>query len=637
MKSELLNLKTNKRTLTGLLLFFLSMLCCFPAFGPKKTVALYLVLSAAAALVLRIKRGFRLNALRILWLCFAVLSVSIASQDLSGGGLDNFTVFMLFTNTLTAAFFIALFAAAFGRLIPGVICGGVLLLLISLVNYFIFAFKGNALTPNDIYALTAAANVASQYTIVISLRQLVTLLFFVLVVLLGFCIGDYRVKRRGLLRGAMLLTASLSLCIWLYACADVVICTYGNEGAMYNGYITNYCMQLRSTVFRSAPDAYDRDYILNELAEKYTEEGGTYDRPNIIVIMDESFVDFSVLGDFETDKPVTPFIDSLEENTVKGYALSSTYGGGTSNSEYEFLTGNSMAFLDYGAAAYQMYVKKPSYSIVTSLEKLGYKTLATHPMNANSWSRDKVYPLLGFDEVSFIDDYPQQELIRGCVSDREMFEYIISKFNDKAEEDKLFVFGVTMQNHGGYSEAPETENVALVGESLQFDTVNNYLSLIHETDRAVEYLVSYFEGKEEKTLILLFGDHYPCLPEEFYAEIADSESNIRVGKYTVPFFIWTNYDIEEKEIPLTSLNFLSIELFEAAGLPLPPYTQFLKDTNAEIPAINGCWYFSQAEQKLIDVASASGKEKEALALYEQLQYNCIFDKYRSDIFFPLPS
>ena len=33
--------------------------------------------------------------------------------------------------------------------------------------------------------------------------------------------------------------------------------------------------------------------------------------PTIIVIMNESFADLSVVGDFETNTQVTPFMDSL--------------------------------------------------------------------------------------------------------------------------------------------------------------------------------------------------------------------------------------------------------------------------------------------------------------------------------------
>ena len=67
-------------------------------------------------------------------------------------------------------------------------------------------------------------------------------------------------------------------------------------------------------------------------------------KPTIIVVMSESYADLSVVGDFSTNREATPFYDSLTENTMKGYALSSVFGAKTPNSEWEFMTGNSMAF-----------------------------------------------------------------------------------------------------------------------------------------------------------------------------------------------------------------------------------------------------------------------------------------------------
>lgn len=75
------------------------------------------------------------------------------------------------------------------------------------------------------------------------------------------------------------------------------------------------------------------------------------EKPNIIVIMNESYSDLSVLGNFLTSDDVLSTFNSLTNNVIKGYALSSVYGGGTANSEYEFLTGNTMAFLPSNSVA----------------------------------------------------------------------------------------------------------------------------------------------------------------------------------------------------------------------------------------------------------------------------------------------
>ena len=87
-----------------------------------------------------------------------------------------------------------------------------------------------------------------------------------------------------------------------------------------------------------------------------------------------------------------PFLHSLEENTVKGWAFSSVFGGTTANSEYEFLTGNTTAFLPAGTVPYQMYVSSGDPTLVGQMAALGYRTVAAHPYRSSGWSRPSVYP-----------------------------------------------------------------------------------------------------------------------------------------------------------------------------------------------------------------------------------------------------
>lgn len=148
--------------------------------------------------------------------------------------------------------------------------------------------------------------------------------------------------------------------------------------------------------------------------------------------MNESFADLSVVGDFETNTQVTPFMDSLSENTLKGYALSSVYGAKTPNSEWEFETGNSMAFLPDGSVVYQQYINDDPTSIVSNLKNIGYTTVAMHPYYATGWSRNKIYPHLGYDETYFIDDFDQTKILREYITDQELYDKIIDRYEKRA-------------------------------------------------------------------------------------------------------------------------------------------------------------------------------------------------------------
>ena len=337
-----------------------------------------------------------------------------------------------------------------------------------------------------------------------------------------------------------------------------------------------------------------------------------------------------------------PFYDSLNDNTIKGYALSSVFGGGTANSEFEFLTGNTMAFLTEGATVYQLYLNRETYSLAHYLNRHGYYTFATHPYLSTGWARTKAYPLLGFDAISFVDDYPQNNMIRNFVSDQEMFEYITTRYEDwhLEHDDPLFMFGVSMQNHGSYEYDGDgvIPSLSLVGYSKDYPDAEQYLGLIHETDKALEYLINYFNNSDHEVVICFFGDHLPNLNQQFYSELHGEQfDNLDDQEliYTVPFFIWANYDIEETSVELTSLNYLSPYVLEAAGISLSAYNDFLMNTESTIPAINSKGYYSMSSDTFIPISDAIGHEKEALREYQIVQYNSLFEKIdkRSNCFF----
>lgn len=281
-----------------------------------------------------------------------------------------------------------------------------------------------------------------------------------------------------------------------------------------------------------------------------------------------------------------------------------------------------MAFLSENTVPYQQYIHSSTYSMVAYLKfYYDYTCFAIYPYLSNGWNRPNAYNHFGFDESLFIDDFKQEDLIRDYVSDQEMFEKIIDIYEDYNDES-LFLFGVSMQNHGGYEYSDFDNSITL--ENVNDSSVNQYLSLIHETDKAVEYLIDYFSKVDDEVVVVFFGDHQPRLDESFYSESSDS-LDIKQNRYKVPFFIWTNYDIEEKNIECTSLNYLSNYVYESAHVELPLYNQFLSELEDKIPVINSNGFYSLDKNCFISFDDASNDEKRSLELYEILQYNNMFD------------
>ena len=150
--------------------------------------------------------------------------------------------------------------------------------------------------------------------------------------------------------------------------------------------------------------------------------------------MNESFSDLSVLGNFRTNREVMPFFDSMDKNVVKGYVESSVYGGYTANSEFEFLTGCTKAFLP--GNPYLQYMDDYLPSIISNIkEQNGYgKAIAMHPYNPSGYNRNRVYPLFYFDKFLSIDDFKNSVLVRDYISDKSDYEKIVEQYENKDKD-----------------------------------------------------------------------------------------------------------------------------------------------------------------------------------------------------------
>ncbi len=548
--------------------------------------------------------------------CFMLHSEYMPEINISELVLNLLCIFIVFG----AAFLLT------GRIKAAVISGSFLLVLLSTVNAFVYSFRGKELSPMDFLSVGTAINVAGQYRFVPDMWMIsgwiMWLLSVIILCKLPAIPKPPPLKSRIYSAAAML----LSVLIIIVGAKDKPIKTWETEGTRLNGFYLNFCIALRDSKVK-VPDGYSPNQV-EEYAQQYTVNNTYTAKPNVLVIMDESYVDFASKKP-KTNIPVTPFLDSLKDNTIRGNALTSVYGGNTANAEFEFLTGHSMAFLPDNTVPYQQYINDDIYSLAWLMQSYGYRCVATHPYYSDGWSRTRAYPKLGFSEYSFIESYPSQNIMRNYISDREMFEYIID-YTAKTDEP-LFMFGITMQNHGGYDYDGESFSniIELEGFDGEYPLAEQYLSLIYETDKAMEYLITSLQKSEKDTVVLFFGDHFPKLESGFYDELyGESRDSLeeQMSDYTVPFIIWANYDIDEKTVDCTSLNYLSTYLLESAGLELPPYNQFLKDAESVIPAINALGYYSVSKSGFTKISNSEGEEAEYMKKYSNLQYNNLFDK-----------
>lgn len=535
-------------------------------------------------------------------------------------------------------------------------------MIFGFANYLAVAFRDAPVFPWDVMSLGTAMSVLDNYKI--EMTSKLWFIIFTYVFMIGFAfLTGFRFKMKKKLIWVNIVAAVISLSSFIgfmaYARSDEAESKYGYYPYLYSSkYLYKYNGTALSFVWTTkylkldAPKGYSTDE-LKTLYEKYkeVEEPAQSVTPNIIVIMNEAFSDLSVLakeGNFSTNQDYMPFIHSLmsDPSQAKFAATGTTYvsvkGGNTPNSEFEFLTGTSMAYLPTGSIPYQQYINSAQISIVTQLKESGYDATAMHPYPGSGWERNEVYPRLGFDDMYFYSDFKGSDRVRSYYSDLGMYKKLISLYEEKrasGDTDPQFFFGVTMQNHGSYKKVTGfTPDVTVDGldinASSTYYELASYLSLIKKSDEALEYLIDYFESIEEPTIILMFGDHQPndyvvrpILSKNGIKDITSEDLETQQLRWQTPYIVWANYDVAEDNVQFastTSLNYLGAMLMKAAGITLTPFQSWqLTELQPNYPIINAnCYVTSDGVfHSVKDIYS-----EQALSLYAKLQYNLVFDK-----------
>ena len=546
-------------------------------------------------------------------------------------------LFLMITNSLKAASVITLWI--------GIVC--------SLLNYFIYSFRDVPILASDLASITTAVDVAGNYDFTLNFGGLLTLEGG-----LGFLMA-FRVLRQTKLfsrKPRLIFTAASLLALALFTKGFLLSDFLEQKNVTlnmfkplisYNRYGT-FLTFTRSFQYLQVeePEGYQKGTV-ESLASAYPSDSSAAEEqlPNIIVIIDEAFSDLGVIGDLGTSEDYMPYFRSLKENTVRGYTYASILGGNTANTEFEFLTGNSILTLPENSIAFQLFVKHDMSGLASTCAQLGYQGLyAMHPHKAGNYSRPSVYPRLGFETFLSRDDFPEDaDLLRNFISNRAVNEMIIEKYEEaKESSDQPFLFyTMTMQNHGNYDKAFSNleETITLPAEHAD-ESVQRYLNLIKHSDDALKELIAYYEKVEEPTVIVFFGDHQPKLSHDFLKSITNGayskwSTEAAMKQYAVPFLMWANFDIPEREYERTSMNYLQSILFDVCGLPMTGYQKYLMELQKEIPALtaNGYW---GADGKFYEPDDKSSPYYDKLLEYQLLLYNNIFDtSNRPDGFYSL--
>lgn len=639
------------------------------------------IIGACIAFTVKIKNNIINQIWHFLWLLLLPIVIMTMTESLNRIFIYNMTYLGFFANYIVILLFIFLIFAICGSFRVATLFTNCLCYGLALSHAYVVEFRGTPFIPMDFLSITTAANVANTYNYTPTYTIIIGTLIFIFITVLGIKTVTPKLHIiTKIISRTFMGTFFTSLIILFYFTsifADAgVKPDFWNQSRGYRnyGFVFSFFCNTKY-LYMNEPSGYDAnsvgDYVSSAVEKDETNViKPTGNEPNIICIMNESLSDLRVLGDFTTNQEFMPFMDSLTENTVRGNLYVPVIGAGTSNTEFEFLTGHSTAFLPSGSNAYMLYVKDPLASIVSTLEAQGYSSWAFHPYYSTGWNRVNVYNNLSFNSFSFLENlidvsilndyiqngsnadylqslidnyYPDRQnmLTRQYVSDSYNYDVIIENFENRNKSQPYFAFNVTMQNHGGYSNGAANfdECIQITSTQNYYNKANKYLSLIKASDDAFRDLIEYFKGVDEPTVICMFGDHQPSIETEFIASLLGTKNinslsiEQEQARHITPFFIWANYDIEEKQIDKLSANYLSSYVLDVANVKLTEYNKYLLKLSETLPVIDTVGYID-ANNKYFKWSDKS-EYTQKISEYEKIQYNNIFDKEHKDnsIFF----
>ena len=505
--------------------------------------------------------------------------------------LPSFFVSILFL-AVTAAFFYGIIGSVF---VSYTVVTGVWLI-IYIVNFFKLSITGGVFVPTDIMVASAAMGVMEGGSISVTFWFVIRVLL-ILLLLVPLWFVELKVKFKPRLI-AVLVSAVLLVTFFTEAVAKNIIFpslglyqgtisdTYRDHGIVlgfYTALIEHF----------TVPNVDIDSIHLLSLSANHNEITVQEDapvNPNIIVIMSEAFIDPTVIYNLTFSRDPVPNFRRLAEEYASGRLLVPVYGGGTANTELEFIS--AMPHVFFGSRFYVPFENPNVYfrrDIISTLPAFfrgnGYRTVGLHTFHGDFFNRNEIYPRLGFDEFISKDQMPEAEFKGPFISDEYFTTRIINEIIRSEESgEPLFLFGISMQNHWGFDPLKYgTLDLDVLSSSDYLDErelqiINSFLQGVFDADKQLARLVEFVEESETPTIIVFFGDHLPIMglhSDRIFESLnwlTSQDDHLwtledRTKVFTTPYLVWNNFDAEFDFGDL-SVYLLSAFIAQASGLPL---------------------------------------------------------------------
>ncbi|WP_445341769.1 LTA synthase family protein [Bifidobacterium sp. ESL0827] len=373
--------------------------------------------------------------------------------------------------------------------------------------------------------------------------------------------------------------------------------------AQRNGVFVSFSRQLRPKVM-DQPAGYSRA-TMKSLAHRYqlSADRINHDRKSymnestLVYILSESFSDPTRVPGVALNQDPMPHIRSIKEGTTSGLMLSSGYGGGTANLEFQAMTGLSMANFDPSLTSpYQQVIPHLNW-IPTVNQAWGSpsRSLAFHPYESSMYSRAENYKKFGFSHFYSLtgpDQIAHQDRIDRSqyVGDRSAYDSALEQMGD--DKGNQFVEVITMQNHMPYNDWYDDNNFSVnssdpnrpLGDD-EMQSIRTYAKGVSLTDQATADFLNSLDSQSKPVTVVFYGDHLPGI----YGTASWDEHN-SLALHLTDYFIWSNKASDSSGAQVSnsaysSPNFFQAQAAEHIGAKVSPFTAFLTELHDKISAI----------------------------------------------------
>ncbi|MDD6799493.1 MAG: LTA synthase family protein [Firmicutes bacterium] len=438
---------------------------------------------------------------------------------------------------------------------------GFLWVVLGIINCCVLFFRTTPLSAVDFRIVRFLLTMITSYLNVIHI-VLIVLAVTAIIAASVVAFGKCRKKKVDIRRAALTL-AGLAVII----CAGRSFSTRVNavpenfddlgEACGEYGFVYCFAASLLDTGV-DRPESYSEEEA-GALLEKFTDEAGEpEEKPTVIVLQLESFLDAELIKTLDLSSPATPVFASLKESCAHGRLFVPSRGGATANVEFEVLSGMPLDFFGPGEYPYQTVLKSTACpSAARAFAENGYVSHAMHNHIGEFYDRDTAYSMLGFDTFTSVESMTGVEYnLLGWERDGVLKDEIIGAVGSTEGPD--FIFAVGVETHGKYpTERPEDAeyeiSVEKNGTANTDAELEYYVNALHSVDTMLGELIEELSSLDEKVVLIVYGDHQPAL-------LLGENDLGSLGLFSTEYAVWTNYEKTSGERDLYTYQLLYSEL-----------------------------------------------------------------------------